>query len=75
VSQVKQMFLPLAQAALKAAKECGAQEAQVDINRQEFAECAFRDGEMEKAAASTKQGLSLRPVSGRPLCHAPDKRL
>jgi PmbA protein len=60
VNQAKDIFLNMAEAALKAARNAGAQDAQVALTRQEFAECAFRDGELEKASASTKQSLSLR---------------
>ncbi|MCB2188928.1 MAG: TldD/PmbA family protein [Deltaproteobacteria bacterium] len=49
----------LAEFTLERAQAAGAQAAAVDVKRSRFVEAAFRDGELEKASASSKQGLSL----------------
>jgi PmbA protein len=55
---------------LELAKKAGAQQAGVKISRSSFVEVNLRDGEPEKASASTRRGLSLRLfVDGRFAVH------
>ncbi len=50
----------VARAALEAARAGGAGEAAVQVSRSRFVDVGFRDGDLEKASASAKQGMSLR---------------
>ncbi len=55
---------------LDLAKKAGAQEAGVKISQSRFVDVSIRDGEPDKASASTRRGLSLRLfVDGRFAVH------
>lgn len=55
---------------LDLAKKAGAQQAGVKISRSRFVDVSMRDGEPDKASASTRRGLSLRLfVDGRFAVH------
>lgn len=65
------MMQSVAEAALAAAKKSGASQAAAGVSRSRFVDVAFRDGALEKAQASTRQGLSLRLfVDGRFAAHS-----
>ena len=50
----------MAEMALAAAKKAGASQAAAQVSQSNFVEAGFRDGSLEKASASSKQGLTLR---------------
>ena len=70
-SPVLEEMAQTAQAALEAARQAGASQAAVNLTRSRFVDVGFRDGGLEKATASTRQGLSLRLfLEGRYAVHA-----
>lgn len=61
----------VARAALEAAARHGASQAAALVSRGRFVDIGFRDGDLEKATASAKQGLSIRLfIEGRYGSHA-----
>lgn len=67
---MNEQLIKTATQALDLAKKAGAQEAGVKISRSRFVDVSIRDGEPDKASASTRQGLSLRLfVEGRFAVH------
>lgn len=57
--------------ALDLAQKAGAAQAAVEVTHSRFAQASFRDGEMDRASASARQGLSLRLfVEGRYAVHS-----
>jgi PmbA protein len=61
----------VAHAALEAARKHGAAQAAAQVSRGRFVDIGFRDGDLEKATASAKQGLSIRLfIEGRYGSHA-----
>lgn len=60
-----------AERALAAAQKAGAGQAAVRVSRSRFVDVGYRNGGLDKAEASTKQGLSLRLyVDGRYAVHS-----
>jgi PmbA protein len=67
---MQEKMIKTATQALDLAKKAGAQQAGVKISRSRFVDVSIRDGEPDKASASTRQGLSLRLfVEGRFAVH------
>ncbi|MFH1034455.1 MAG: TldD/PmbA family protein [Pseudomonadota bacterium] len=61
----------VAEKALVAAKQAGAQEAAANVTRSRFVDVGFRDGGLEKASASVRQGLTVRLfLDGRYAMHS-----
>ncbi len=57
--------------ALDLAKKAGASQAAVDVSHSRFAQASFRDGDMDRASSSAKQGLSLSLfIEGRYAVHS-----
>lgn len=70
-SQVIDDLGQVAEKALVAAKQAGAQEAAVNVTRSRFVDVGFRDGGLEKASASIRQGMTVRLfLDGRYAMHA-----
>ncbi|MBI4800707.1 MAG: TldD/PmbA family protein [Desulfarculus sp.] len=61
----------VAEQALVAAKQAGAQEASANVTRSRFVDVGFRDGGLEKASSSIRQGLTVRLfLDGRYALHS-----
>jgi PmbA protein len=70
-SQVIDDLSRVAEKALVAAKQAGAQEAAANVTRSRFVDVGFRDGGLEKASASIRQGLTVRLfLDGRYAMHS-----
>lgn len=67
---MQEKMIKTAAQVLELAKKAGADQAGVKISRSQFTDVSIKDGEPDKASASTRQGLSLRLfVEGRYAVH------
>jgi PmbA protein len=70
-SQATKEMSTVVLAALDEARRAGAQAAAANASRSRFVDVGYRDGSLEKASASVRQGLSLRLfVDGRYAVHS-----
>ncbi|CAO0821803.1 PmbA protein [Desulfarculales bacterium] len=70
-SQVIDELSQVAEKTLKAAKQVGAQEAAANVIRSRFVDVGFRNGGLEKASTSIRQGMTVRLfLDGRYAMHS-----